>query len=149
MLRIATEEDMPQIMKIEHEAFVPPWSQGGLLYELLSDNSYFLLYEEDDIVFGFALLRKIGIEGELLQIAVDSRYRRRHVATDLISEILEHAVDNNLERVFLEVRESNEAAISLYKKHGFKYIGRRKNYYISPTEDSLTMQRLTDIYQGT
>ena len=49
-------------------------------------------------------------------------------------------MENNLETIFLEVRETNRAAYQLYSKIGFQEIGRRKNYYSEPVEDALMMK---------
>ena len=140
-IMMATENDIQRIMDIEREAFSFPWTQGGLVAELNNTNSFFPMAVDNDIIMGFAIIRKTGSDGELLQIAVASEYQRQGAATALIEAVLEWAVTHNVTRVFLEVRVSNEAAKSLYVKFGFVEIGRRKDYYILPTEDALTMER--------
>jgi len=88
---------------------------------------------------GFVILRKMGDEAELLQIAVDKSARRLGVADMLLGAALCYARDNALAPVFLEVRKSNDAAVALYKKHGFKPVRQRKNYYSDPIEDAVVM----------
>jgi len=90
-------------------------------------------------ILGFMLLRLIGDEGELLQIAVARDSRRCGIADILMEALQRYALDNALKSVFLEVRKSNEAAIALYKKHGYEPVGLRKNYYTSPVEDAVIM----------
>ena len=96
---------------------------------------------EDAVIVGFIILRRAADEGELFQIAVDKAARRRGIADMLMSAALEYAGDNALKSLYLEVRKSNDAAIALYKKHGFKTVRHRKDYYISPIEDAVIMRR--------
>ena len=145
IIRTAMEDDMLRIMEIEREAFFPPWTSGGILGELLADDSYFALAVEDEAVLGFAILHFSSGDAELLQLAVDAAHRRRGVATNLMEAALGQAQERKTRTIYLEVRESNEAARSLYEKYGFKEIGRRKDYYINPIEDATTMARSGDI----
>jgi len=148
-IRNATEEDIPGILQIEREAISPPWTHGTLLSEIYREDSFFAITEHGALpltahepqLSGFVILRQMGDEGELLQIAVDKAMRRRGAADALIVAALLYAGDNALKSVFLEVRKSNEAAIALYKKHGFESVRTRKDYYINPVEDAAVMAR--------
>jgi len=95
----------------------------------------------DESVCGFVIIRRMGDEGELLQIAVDKAARRHGVADVLMESALFYAGMNFLESVFLEVRAGNTAAISLYEKHGFLTVRTRKDYYSDPVEDGIVMER--------
>ena len=90
-------------------------------------------------LLGFVILRRMGDEGELLQIAVDSAARRRGVADALLEAALGFSLEHALKSVFLEVRLGNEAAIALYTKHCFQTVRRRKDYYTNPAEDAVVM----------
>ena len=143
-IRDAFEADIPQILSIEHEAISPPWTHGALLSEIYNDDSFFALACENDeagSVLGFIILRCCGDEAQLLQIAVCSGSRRRGVADMLMAAALGHAAEKHSIKIFLEVRESNTAAICLYKKHGFAIVTVRKKYYTSPTENAAVMMR--------
>jgi len=138
--RPATEEDIPRILEIEREVISPPWTHGALLSEVYNDDSFFVVAAgQHGIIQGFTILRRFADEAELLQIAVDSSVRRRGVADALMAAALEFSAHSALRSVFLEVRKSNEAAIMLYKKHGFKPVRFRKDYYSYPTEDAVVM----------
>ena len=91
-------------------------------------------------VKGFVVLRRMGDEGELLQVAVDRGARRGGVADALMASALRFAESHALGSVFLEVRKGNEAALALYKKHGFEPVRTRKGYYSDPTEDAVVMR---------
>ena len=97
--------------------------------------------QPDAVIHGFVILRRIGDDGELLQIAVDRVARRHGIADLLMGAALRYVEDNALDAVFLEVRSSNGAAIPLYKKHGFEFMHLRKDYYCEPVEDAVIMVR--------
>jgi len=129
-------------MEIEREAISPPWSHGALLDEISRDDSFFAVAVGDSSqLFGFVILRRMGGEGELLQIAVDKAVRRRGIADELMEAAIGFAAGNSLGAVYLEVRKSNEAAIALYKKHSFSSVRHRKDYFDGPVEDALVMSR--------
>ena len=152
MVRIvpAVEDDISRIAEIEAEAFAPPWAAGALLSELYREDSFFavayMLAGEKvcqirTLPVGFVILRGFTDDGELLQIAVDRDARRCGIADLLMTAALGYAREKNLKAVFLEVRMSNDAAVALYKKHGFKSVRFRKDYYSNPLEDALVMVR--------
>jgi len=150
----AAEYDIPWILEIEREAISPPWTHGTLLGEMYSVDSFFAVAHETpgcggDRVqlddgrrhegLGFVILRRIGDNGELLQIAVDKAVRRHGVADKLMCAALEFAGKSSLRSVFLEVRKSNESAFALYIKHGFVTVHQRAGYYSEPIEDAIVM----------
>ena len=144
MVRItsATEENVLKILEIEREAISPPWSHGALLDEISRDDSFFAVAVGDSSqLLGFVILRRMGNEGELLQIAVDKAVRRRGIAYELVEAAIGFAAASALGAVHLEVRKSNEAAIALYKKHGFSSVRHRRDYFDSPVEDAVVMSR--------
>ena len=96
-------------------------------------------HEPTQRVVGFAVLRHVGDDGELLQIAVDKSVRGRGIGDMLMISVLDHVVECALDSLFLEVRKSNAAAVGLYKKHGFESVRVRKDYYHDPVEDALVM----------
>jgi len=144
-----TEEDIVHILEIEQEAISPPWTHGALLSEIYRDDSFFAVARsgqrestKGSLLHGFIILRSILDEGELLQIAVGKDARRRGIADMLMASAIKNIEENSIRSVFLEVRKSNEAAISLYKKHGFKSVRLRRDYYTDPTEDAVVMVRV-------
>ena len=81
----------------------------------------------------------LGEEAEILDIAVPTRHRRKGYARLLLKNFLDLALERGTREVFLEVRESNAAAIALYREFGFEATGRRPNYYREPTEAALLL----------
>ena len=141
MIRAAAEEDISRILEIEQDTIVPPWTQGGLLREIYRDDSFFALAIVDTLILGFIILRRMEDEGELLQIAVDIAHQRCGVADSLMETALVWASGCGIVSLYLEVRRSNESALALYRKHGFKQVGARKDYYSNPIEDAVIMMR--------
>ena len=139
MIRPAEEDDISRILEIEREAISPPWSHGGLLGEIYSNDTFFALAVMEKTVLGFVILRCSADESELYQIAVDASHRRRGIADMLMKAAMDHSRSCGQLAIYLEVRKSNEAAMNLYKKHGFKKTGQRKGYYTEPTEDAVIM----------
>ncbi|MGH9814500.1 MAG: ribosomal protein S18-alanine N-acetyltransferase [Candidatus Acidiferrales bacterium] len=90
---------------------------------------------------GFLVTRSAADEVEILNIAVAPQSRRAGVGSRLLKHALEMARAAGARRMFLEVRESNRAAIALYARHGFQPAGRRENCYSAPAEAALLLVR--------
>jgi ribosomal-protein-alanine N-acetyltransferase len=88
-------------------------------------------------LLGFLVARHLAPEWELENIVVAPAERRNGIGSQLLSALLAAAREAKSEAVFLEVRDSNDAARTLYKKAGFAQTGRRKAYYASPSEDAV------------
>jgi ribosomal-protein-alanine N-acetyltransferase len=100
-----------------------------------------LVAEAGHEIGGFLVCRFVGAEGEILNAAVARAHRRKGVGSKLLATALEEAKSQGVERVYLEVRESNVAAISFYARHGFANSGRRAKYYRDPTENAVVMEK--------
>lgn len=136
-LRQATKDDLPALVEIEQLAFsAPNWtSEIFIKYECT-------IAEVRGQIAGFLVSRQIYPGGndtpperEILNIAVAPPFRRGGIATALLKCQLSLRAD-----FFLEVRESNCVARSLYQKVGFQEIARRANYYDHPVETAIVMQ---------
>lgn len=95
------------------------------------------------IPVAFLVARHVEREWELENIVVGSEFRGQGIGTLLIDALLAHVQATNGSVVFLEVRESNTAARSLYEKAGFRESGRRRLYYSDPAEDAIVYSRPT------
>ena len=92
-------------------------------------------------VTGFLIGRQAGDEAEILNLAVKRKNRRRGEGGALLQTALVEFRARGVSHVFLEVRESNEAAIAFYGKHGFSKVGRREGYYRAPEEAAVVMEK--------
>ena len=133
------EKDVSALSALEKASFSKPWSEESLRELLGSDRAAVLGVFEEGELLGYSVLEWVLDEGSLTNIAVAPQMRRRGYASKLMEETVSLAKEKNMSFIFLEVRVSNESAVSLYKKYGFEDVGVRKNYYSAPTEDALLM----------
>ncbi len=96
-----------------------------------------LVAEENGRLQAFLIARFSDTECELEDLVVSTTCRRRGLGKQLLKSLIATARQRNIERVLLEVRQSNMSARSLYEKLGFQVSGRRKSYYRDPQEDAL------------
>lgn len=134
-------EHLDAVCNIEHSSFSHPWSRQSFEDELKKSNSHMFVCIENDEVIGYAVMTTILDEGDLLDIAVSEKHRRKGVAKALFEKLLEVAKEKQLSFITLEVRASNSSAIALYEYMGFEHVAVRKNYYSKPTEDAVLMTK--------
>ena len=136
-IRVATVSDIASLVKIEQACFSVPWSENSFRESLQNPHSRFYLAWADGAPVGYMGVQIFSGEGYVTNIAVLEARRRQGVA----SALLEAALQNEMDFLTLEVRESNEAAIALYEKFGFEAVGKRPRFYREPTEDALLMTK--------
>ena len=132
------------VAEIAAKCLPEAWSLESIQDVLRYDNNIYFVARDDKIgkVVAFAGIMVIVDEAELLNIAVIDGYRGQRIAQRLLSRLITSAVERNAYRMLLEVRQSNEAARSFYRKNGFHDIGERKRYYSNPIEDAIIMEKL-------
>lgn len=133
-------EHLDDILLMEQQCFSVPWTHEQLIAQL-SDFMHIFLAAEDENgrAVGYAGLMYVLDEGYISNVAVSPDRRREGIADMLLTELYERAKAKKLSFLTLEVRESNIPAQSLYKKHGYTEVGRRKAYYSRPKEDAVLM----------
>lgn len=130
-----------QIAALETVCFSDPWSENSIAYELNNKLSCWLVALDGEKVVGYVGSQSVLGWADMMNLAVDSDYRRQGIAEQLIDSLIECLVDNEVVCLTLEVRVSNAPAISLYEKKGFVQVGRRPNYYHNPKEDALILRK--------
>jgi len=141
-IRKTSHGDLDAMEAIERECFSDPWSRESLRGAVDADAALCFTAQSGETVVGYGMIYVVSDESEILNIAVSPSERRCGAGSALMKKMLTEASERGAAVVYLEVRESNEAAISLYEKFGFSVLGRRKNYYKYPTEDALLMARV-------
>jgi ribosomal-protein-alanine N-acetyltransferase len=114
-MQLATEQDSEWIATIQSKANLPLWKPNSTSWIL--DKK------------AFAIWQVTGDECELLSIAVEPAERSKGLAKMLMEYCCNELAKRGIKKFFLEARESNVAAISLYKKLGFEKLAERKKYY--------------------
>ena len=150
LLRRAVERDVIQVARIEKSSFADPWSEESFRRLLDVAPAIFLvaLFPPDEAVAGYVVAFSIGEDGELLNVAVDSTFRGKGLAGQMLDAVLIELGARHVRTAFLEVRESNSAGRALYKSRGFIEIARRSNYYRRPVEDALVLRRSLEVAEG-
>ena len=139
VIKRMAEEQIGQVAEIEAAVFSSPWTKEGFASALQREEALFYTAAIEDVVAGYCGIYLAADEGEITNVAVAERFRRRGIADLLVGRILKASEERGAVRIFLEVRASNVQAIQLYQKHGFQAVGTRKAFYQKPTEDALLM----------
>jgi [ribosomal protein S18]-alanine N-acetyltransferase len=146
LIRAAVPDDIPQIMSLtQHSETAAHWStrEYDALFAPEAPERVALVAiaeTQPDKLAGFVIARCAQNEWEIENVVVAPESRRQGVAESLLNELLRPARERGVTDVFLEVRESNLAALALYRKMGFNEKGRRRAYYQNPQEDALVLQ---------
>ena len=139
-VREATTDDIEKIAILEKEIFSLPWSENAIR-ESMEQKTVFLVAEKEDEIIGYMGLTMVLDEGYVTNVAVTKNSRKTGVGTLLMNKAIDLAFLKGLSFISLEVRASNENAISLYERLNFKSEGIRKNFYDNPKEDAIIMTR--------
>ena len=168
IIRKMTPADVSQVAAIEAQCFSLPWSEQGFLNSIAREDTIFLVAEmdEEETLLAFddempqtqvksnqldvdpersaTIAGYIGMytsygEGEITNVAVSKECRKQGIGNALVEAMKSAGKEKQLETILLEVRVSNERALSLYKRNGFVELGIRKNFYEQPTEDAIIM----------
>lgn len=150
IIQKARVDDIEAVFNIEAVESSHPWKKSYFLAEIANEISHF--YVARDLatadILGYIVFWIIEDILELHNLAIKDTFKRRGVATALMSFMLDLAANNSVKQMFLEVRLSNARATALYEKFGFKPAGRRKDYYRSPVEDALILRKILDPEKG-
>ena len=140
-VRPAHADDVLSIGLIERDSFADPWGSREFTSALESAQTIFLVAEDDaGVVIGYAIALAVADEAEILNLAVQPHRRGHGIGGKLLDGAIERVRELGAEQVYLEVRESNDAARRLYAARGFDEISRRRGYYRHPVEDALVLR---------
>ena len=150
-IRRAVRGDLAAMLRIEQASFADPWTVDSLATALSLDRMRVLVAESADPgrrsgdavpeVRGYVVALAVGPEAEIADLAVAPEARRQGIGRALLAGVLSELKAAGVRAVYLEVRESNGAARTLYESYGFASVGRRRGYYRSPVEDALVLRR--------
>ena len=135
------ENHVTQIAELEKLCFNDPWSQNSIASELDNKFAFWLVAEENGKVLGYVGSQTVLGETDMMNIATHPDYRKNGIGTALVNALIDALAKQGSHSLMLEVRASNNTAISLYNKLGFSEVGRRKNYYRNPKEDALILRK--------
>ena len=140
-IRRMLAEDISAIAELEKVCFSDPWSESSIASELDNHLACWLVAIDDGMLVGYVGSQTVLDGSDMMNIAVNPGYRRKGIAEALVMALVQELKARGSICLLLEVRVSNQPAISLYEKLGFLQVGRRKNYYRNPREDALILRK--------
>jgi ribosomal-protein-alanine N-acetyltransferase len=140
-IRSLQMRDLGAIDEIERRSYPTPWSRSMFAGELAKPASICLGAFEGQELVGYMIISRYVDAWHVMNLAVDPALRRRGIAMSLLERLFEVTDDDARRGYTLEVRVSNEGAISLYEQAGFRARGIRRGYYTDNREDALIMWR--------
>jgi [ribosomal protein S18]-alanine N-acetyltransferase len=141
---------IPDIMAIEQLAYSHPWTAGNFQDSISSGYRCVRLCLQGETLGYHVAMRGPG-EMHLLNLTVAPDHQRRGLGERLLGELIDHCKAEHLQTLWLEVRQSNQAAQALYAKAGFASVGQRKHYYpldATRREDAVVMKLELQATQG-
>lgn len=133
-------DDIPYLEAIlQQTSEAAPWSSRLLGEALTSHPPYFLAARQGKEIVGFIVGHRAMDQGEILNLAVISRFRRQGFGKALVQQLLQMFGRDGVVEAYLEVRRSNAAAIAFYRRLGFRQVGERPAYYRNPVESALIL----------
>ncbi len=140
-LRDMLPADLDAVLAIEQSVHAHPWTRG-MFSDALASGYLCKIYEAAGAMLGYVVLMPVLDEMHLLDISIAATQQRRGLGRSLLDEARQLARGMHMQRMLLEVRPSNVAAIALYQAAGFSEIGRRRSYYPAENntrEDAIVM----------
>lgn len=139
-IRAMDISDLERIIELEHLLFTSAWDVSDFMYEILENQfSYNYVLIDDNQIIGYVGVWIMYEQSQITTLGIDPQYQRRGLGKQLMMEVIELALSQGCEVMSLEVRVSNNRAISLYESLGFKNQAIRKHYYQDNNEDAYLM----------
>jgi ribosomal-protein-alanine N-acetyltransferase len=132
--------DLPRVIAIERRAFPTAWSLAMFVLELSKASGVCLAALHEGRLVGYLICSRYDTVWHVMNVAVDIEHQHKGVASALLAELYTRVGDEGA-RFTLEVRRSNDVAIHLYEREGFRAAGLRRRYYQDNGEDALVMWR--------
>ena len=136
-IRRLTYSDLPAVLAIERRSFPTPWSLAMFVLELSKPSGICLAATSEEGLAGYLVCSRYADVWHLMNVAVTPDQRRQGIATGLMRRLFDEAGADA--RYTLEVRTSNDVAIAMYRRFGFRPAGHRRRYYHDNGEDALIM----------
>lgn len=134
-------EHVPAVAALEPLCFADPWSERSVASELDNPLSLWLVAIRDGQVVGYIGSQTVLDETDIMNVAVSPDFRGLGIGRELMTGLEARLRQNGVGAITLDVRPTNEPAVHLYRRQGFRQVGRRKNYYHNPTEDALILRK--------
>ena len=134
-----SRKNLPEVLAIESVSFPEPWSETLFLKEIGQPGSYFVVFRLNSTIIGYGGFWLVMDEVHIINIAIHPLYRRQGHGSMILRHLIDVAVSRQATMATLEVRETNPAALNLYKKFGFRHVATHKGYYANTGDDATVM----------
>ncbi|SFB86891.1 ribosomal protein S18-alanine N-acetyltransferase [Massilia yuzhufengensis] len=138
-----TAGDVDEVHALECSVFPHPWSRANFSDSLASGYDAWVARDAQGALAAYYLLMYAVDEAHLLDVAVAAGSQRQGLGRHLLDRIGARAKSQGMESILLEVRPTNERALEVYRRYGYREIGRRKGYYpahAGQREDAIVMR---------
>lgn len=132
-------EESAAVAEMEHQIFPDKWSERAVLDTLENEQTICLTAEKAGRLIGYLFAYVAADEADIARVAVLKESRKQGVGSELMKELKKVGQEQELKKLLLDVRRSNTAARTFYKKHGFTEDGVRPGFYEKPEEDAVLM----------
>jgi len=140
VFRYMRDEDIDQVLEVEHTSFTTPWSREAFYNEIHKNKfAVYIVLEDDNKIIGYCGTWVVIDEAHVTNVAILPGYRGKKLGEALMNKLMSVSREMGARTMTLEVRVTNHVAQSLYRKLGFQNGGIRKNYYSDNQEDALIM----------
>jgi ribosomal-protein-alanine N-acetyltransferase len=129
-------DDIDSIVFIEHQNSQNPWSKNQFVESILNPTNLCYSMSIDNQILGFLMAMPADDSADILNISISKEYQRKGYGKKLLNCLIEELKNRKIKVLILEVRESNQSAISFYLKYGFEKISLRKNYYMNNSKQT-------------
>jgi ribosomal-protein-alanine N-acetyltransferase len=126
--RLMVDTDLDAVIAIEEKVYPYPWTRG-IFYDCLRIGYLCRVLEKNGKLVAYSIMSVAVAESHLLTLVVAVDEQKKGYGKKMLNEMIQQAVSDNANTMYLEVRTSNKAAIQLYHQRGFNELGVRNNYY--------------------
>lgn len=137
-----SEADLDAVTEAERRIYAFPWTRGNFADSLAAGYGAWLAMEAGQMI-GYAVMMDVLDEAHLLNISVLPEFQGRGRGSEMLVHLIKLASAKGMARMLLEVRPANSFGLSVYRRHGFIEVGRRRGYYPGQAgrEDAIVMAR--------
>ncbi len=141
--RLATLQDLDEILAIELRAYQQPWNKQKFIDSFDNVNTQIQLILVDKKIAGYLLTLQSVEFIDILNICIDPKFQQQGLGKQLLDNLLKHQQGSAINSLLLEVRKSNITAINFYQHYGFKLIDTRKKYYSNGEDAKILRLQIT------
>ena len=142
MIEKSTVELSDKLAKLEISLFETAWDSVLINNKINNGEFVYWVFEQDNQIVGYLAIQKTFFDIHILGIGVLESYRNNSIAKKLTKELISYFEVSDFNKILLEVRQSNDIAMSLDKSFGFKQYGVRKNYYANEDANLFHLEKI-------